>query len=136
MFKKIISIALIIALVNLVGVVSGFAKSTTEKELQMATKVKENIAKLGTGEAAKVKLTLKDKTKLEGYVSQTGEDSFTVTDSQTRQETQIEYWQVKKMKGNNFSTGARIAIGIGVGLAVLVIAVLANRKVCNNALCQ
>jgi hypothetical protein len=136
MLKKFISIVLMIALVNLSGIVSAFAKSNTEKELRIAAKVKENIEKLGTGEKAKVKITLKDKTKIEGCVSEVQEDSFTVTDSKTGQETKVEYSQVKKVKGNNLSTGVRIAIGVGIGLAILVIAVLAKGKVCSNALCQ
>jgi len=126
MFRKIISIALIIALVNLVGIVSVFAKSNTEKELRLAIKVKENIEKLGTGESARVKITLKDKSKIEGYVSEIRENSFTVMEN--GQTTEVEYSQVKKAKGNNLSTGAKIAIGVGIGLAILVIAVLANRK--------
>ena len=128
MFRKFISIALIIAVVNLLGVVSAFAGSNSEKEIRLAGKVKENIGKLGTGEQAKVKLTLKDKSKIEGYVSRAGEDSFTVVNSKTGQTTEVEYSQVKKAKGNNLSTGAKIAIGVGIGLAILVIAVLANRK--------
>jgi ribosomal protein S13 len=134
MFRKIISIAVIIALVNLVGIGSVFAKSNAEKELRLSIKVKENIEKLGTGEAAKVKITLKDKSKIEGYVSQINEDSFQVTEN--GQTTEIEYSEVKKVQGNNLSTGAKIAIGAGIGLAILVIAVIANRKVCSNALCQ
>ncbi len=136
MLKKSISIAVLIALVNLLGVVSAFAKSNTENELRLATKVKENIEKLGTGEQAKVKITLKDKSKIEGYVSQISADSFTVTNSKTGLETMVDYSQVKKVKGSNLSTGARIAIGVGIGLAILVIVVLASRKICSNALCQ
>ena len=136
MFRKFISIAIIIALVNLAGIDSVFAKSNMEKELRLAAKVKENIEKLGTGEQAKVRITLKNKSKVEGYISRISEDSFNVTDSKTGQETEVEYSEVKKVKGSNFSTGARIAIGVGIGLAILVVVALAKGKVCNNALCQ
>ena len=127
MYKKIISIALIIAIINASGAVSIFGGTNSEKEMRRAVKVKENIRRLGTGAAAKIKLTLEYESKIEGYVSRAGEDSFTVTNAKTGQTTEIEYSRVKKAKGNNLSTGAKIAIGVGIGLVVLVIAVLANK---------
>lgn len=128
MSKKFISIALIIAIINAFGTVSMFAAGTNpEKALRRAVKVKENIRRLGTGTKAKIKLTLNDESKIEGYVSRAGEDSFTVTNATTGQTAEIEYSRVKKAKGNNLSTGAKIVIGVGIGLVILVIAVLANK---------
>ena len=136
MFRKLISIAVIIAIVNLTGIVTVFAKSNAEKELRLAIEVKQNIRKLGASENSKVKISLKDKSNIQGYVSEIQENSFTVTDSKTGRQTEVEYSQVKKVKGNNLSTGVKIGIGIGVAVAVLAIVVLANRKICKNALCQ
>lgn len=128
MTGKFITIVLIIAIINLLGVASAFAGSPSEKEIVLAEKVRENIEKLGTGERAKVKVILKDKSKIEGYVSRRGENSFTVTSAGTGRPAEIEYSQVKKVKGHNLSTGAKIAIGVGIGLGILAIIVLANRK--------
>lgn len=136
MLKKSISIAVIIALINLAGAVSAFAGSNSEKERSRAIRVRESIRKLGMGERAKVKVRLKNKAQIEGYVSDIGEDSFTVVASETGQPAVIEYRQVKKVKGGNLSTGAKIAIGFGIAAAVLAVAVLANRKVCKTGLCQ
>jgi hypothetical protein len=137
MLKKIVSIVIAMALVNLLGASAVLAGSNSEKELRQASKVKENIQKLGTGESAKVRIKLKDKTKIEGYVSGIGEDSFTVTDAENGLKTEVGYSKVKKVKGNNLSTGAKIAIGAGLTLAaVVVIAVLVKGKVCTNALCR
>lgn len=129
MFKKFISIALIIAIINALGTVSVFAGSNSEKEIRRAVKVREHVRRLGTGDAAKIKITLKDRSKIEGYVSRAGENSFAVTNPKTGQTTDIEYREVKKAKGSNLSTGAKIAIGVGIGLVILVIAVLANKDV-------
>ena len=41
--------------------------------------IKANLLKLGTGESARVKVKLRDQTKLEGYISEAGEETFTVT---------------------------------------------------------
>jgi hypothetical protein len=35
--------------------------------------------------------------------------------------TQVAYPQVKSVKGNNLSTGAKIAIGVGIAAAVIVL---------------
>jgi hypothetical protein len=128
MIRKFITIALIVTIINLLGVASVFAGERSEKEMALAEKVRGNIEKLGTGERAKVKIILKDKSKIEGYISRTGENSFTVVSSENGRPAEVEYSQVKKAKGHNLSTGAKIAIGVGVGLAILAIIFLANRK--------
>jgi hypothetical protein len=33
----------------------------------------------------------------------------------------VPYGQVKNVKGNNLSTGAKVAIGVGIGLVVLIL---------------
>ncbi len=120
MIKKFVSILLAVLLLN-AGMGTVYAKTNTEKEARYAEKVKQAIAKLGTGEMALVKIKLRDKTKLEGFVSAIGDDSFVVTDIKTGVATTVAYPQVKKVKGNNLSTGAKIAIGVGIAVAILVV---------------
>ena len=119
--KKYLSLVLVVLLVHTITAAPIFAKSKAEKETRFAEKVKVNILKLGVGEAALVKIKLRDKTKLEGYISEAGEDSFVVTDAKTGVATTVAYPQVQTAKGNNLSTGAKIAIGVGIAVAVLVI---------------
>ena len=120
MFKKLVSLVIAVLLLH-VGVGTVSAKSEAEKEAQYAAKVKQGILKLGTGEAALVKIKLRDKTKLEGYLSAIGDESFAVTDVKTGIATTVAYPQVKQVKGNNLSTGAKIAIGVGIGIVVALI---------------
>ncbi|MDQ3061651.1 MAG: hypothetical protein M3R14_02160 [Acidobacteriota bacterium] len=120
MIKKFVSILLAVLLLN-AGMGTVYAKTNTEKEARYAEKVKQAIAKLGTGEMVLVKIKLRDKTKLEGFVSAIGDDSFVVTDIKTGVATTVAYPQVKKVKGNNLSTGAKIAIGVGIAVAILVV---------------
>ena len=119
MLKRICSVVLA-ALLLQAAAVPAFAKSSAEKEAKRAEKVRTQLAKLGTGRDALVKLELRDKTRLEGYVSEAGAESFVVTDSAGRATT-VAYPQVKRAQGNNLSTGAKIAIGIGIGAAVMVL---------------
>ena len=121
MFKKLVSLFLIALLINLVGMTSVYAASKEEQQARLAAKVKANVLKLGTGEAARVKVKLRDDTKLEGYISAADEEGFTVTDRKTAKATTVGYPQVKSVKGNNLSTGAKIAIGVGIGAALLFI---------------
>jgi hypothetical protein len=121
MFRKLFSLALVMLLINSAGIRLAHAESKEEKQARFAEKVKVNVLKLGTGETARVKVKLRDKTKLEGYVSAIGEDDFTITDLKTGAATTVAYPQVKSVKGNNLSTGAKIAIGVGIAAAVILI---------------
>jgi hypothetical protein len=121
MFKKLLSLLLVALLVNVTGARLVHANSKEEKQARFAEKVKANVLKLGTGEAARVKVTLHDKTKLEGYISSAGEESFTVTSNKTGATVVVPYPQVKSVKGNNLSTGAKIAIGAGIAAAVILL---------------
>lgn len=121
MLKKLISLSLIGLLINLGAVVPAYASSKEEKESRFAEKVKVNVLKLGTGEAARVKVKLRDSTKLAGYIVAADNDSFTVKDAKTGVATTIAYPQVKTVQGNNLSTGAKIAIGVGIAAAIIFI---------------
>ena len=119
MLKKICSVVLAALLIQTVTV-PAFAKSNAEKEARRTEKVRTQLAKLGTGSDARIKLELRDKTKLEGFVSEAGATAFAVTDRAGKTST-VEYSQVSKVKGHNLSTGAKIAIGIGIGAGVTLL---------------
>ena len=125
MFKKLITLILTIGLVNVLTA-SAFAKTSAEKEARQTAKVKTAIQQLGTGEKALVRLELKDKSRLEGYISEAGEESFTVINPRNEGTSTVSYPQVGKIKGHNLSTGAKVAIGVGIAIAVAVIVVFAT----------
>jgi hypothetical protein len=119
MFKKICS-AVLSALLLQAAAVPAFAGTGAEKEARRAEKVRTQLAKLGTGPDARVRVELRDKTKLEGFVSEAGGDSFVVT-GRDGNATTVAYPQVRKAQGNNLSSGAKIAIGIGIGAGVTLL---------------
>jgi preprotein translocase subunit SecF len=119
MLKKICS-AILAALLLQAAAAPAFANANPKKEAERAEKVQAQLSKLGTGRDALVRVELRDKTKLEGYVSEAGADTFTVTDAKGNA-TAVPYHQVKKAQGNNLSTGAKIAIGASVAAAVVLI---------------
>lgn len=116
---SLITIGLMLNL-SLFGATSG-ATTKEEKRRALAEKVKLNIAKLGAGRDARVEVKLKDGTKLKGFISEIKEDYFVVTCADTGQSTTVAYSQTKQVKGNNLSTGVKIAIGVGIVLIILAV---------------
>ncbi len=119
MFKKVCSLVLS-ALLLQAAAIPAFAATSAEKEAKRGEKVRAQLAKLGTGTDARIRLILRDKTKLEGFVSEAGAESFVVTDSAGKA-TAVAYPQVSKARGHNLSTGAKIGIGIGIGVGVTLL---------------
>jgi hypothetical protein len=104
-----------------VCIVSIGAESRSDKDAQTAANVKTAIQKLGTGPAAYVEIKLRDGSRLKGYVDEIGDYTFIVVEEKTGGSREVAYPQVKQVKGNNLSTGAKIAIGFGVGLVILLL---------------
>ena len=121
MFRKLVTLLLVAAVINLAGVRLAYAESKEEKQARFAEKVKANVLKLGTGESTRVKVKLRDQRKLEGYISDAGAETFTITNRKTGEATTVAYPEVKSVQGNNLSTGAKIAIGVGIAAAVIFI---------------
>ena len=119
MFKKVCS-AILSALLLQAAAVPAFAGTKAEKEPRRAEKVRTQVTKLGTGKDALIRVELRDKTKLEGYVSEVGDESFVIT-SKAGVATVVTYPQVKKAQGHNLATGDKIVIGIGIGVAIVLL---------------
>jgi hypothetical protein len=127
MFRKSLSMMLISSLlITLFAAPSALAKSKEEKEAEFAARVKAGVAKLGAGAETRISVKLRNKTKLSGYISRVGAESFVITDLKTGAETEVAYPDVRQAKGNNLSTGATIAIvaGVAVGVTLLVLWIL------------
>lgn len=124
MLKKCLSLALAVLLVQVLSVPA--LAGAGEKGARFAEKVKAGVARLGTGPEARVKVRLRDKTRVEGYVSAAAGDHFVVADARTGAAVGVPYAQVKSVKGNNLSTKAKVAIGVGVAVAVVVVIAVVN----------
>jgi hypothetical protein len=121
MFRKLATVLVVVLVMNVTGVRLAYAESKEEKQARFAEKVKADVLKLGTGESSRVKVKLRDQVKLEGYISDAGPDTFTVTDRKTGVATTVAYPQVKSVQGNNLSTGAKIAIGVAIAATIIFI---------------
>lgn len=97
-------------------------------------KVKAEVLKRGTNDKKSVRVKMLNGTKLKGFISQIGDDSFTLTISKPNQTTVIAYRDVKKVEGGGLSGGARVGIIVGsaVGGTVLVLYLLFLNAVRNS----
>ena len=104
------------------------AATQAEKEAKQIEKIKQKVAKLGTGESALVTVGLKNQSKeLKGYVSEIGEDGFVVRNSKTRVATTVAYRDVAYIRGKGLPTIAIVGITVGAVLGVLLIIAVAAK---------
>ncbi|MBP6824212.1 MAG: hypothetical protein KA368_21875 [Acidobacteria bacterium] len=127
MLKKTISMFLVFTMVYVGGAMTALAATSAEKDAARAAKVKAAVAKLGVGTDTRVSLKLKDKTKLEGYIAEAGEESFVVADLKTNAATTVTYPAVAKMSGKNLSTGAWVTIGVVAAIGTVLLILLLIR---------
>lgn len=128
MLKKSLSVALLGLTLLFINLQSVNAQTSVDNNAAAVEKIKANVNKRGTGEKARVNVKMLNGTKMKGFISQAGDDSFTLTDSKTKQTSTLAYNDVAQVKKQGLSTGAKILIGVGVGVAVtaVVIAVAAR----------
>jgi len=103
--------------------------SAVESNAQQGEKVKMAIQQRGTGEKSKVKVRLRDKTELKGYISQIDATSFQLTDNTTGRVTTVAYDSVAKVGGAGMARSTKVVlwVGIGVAAAAIILGVLAAK---------
>ena len=119
MLKRVLAIMLAGVLLA-TAAVNRPACAESERDVQLA-KTRADVSKLGVGEKARVEVKLRDNSKLEGYIRDAGEDSFTITDSETGATQTIAYGDVVKVKksGSGFSPRSWLIVGVAVAGAVV-----------------
>jgi hypothetical protein len=134
MVKKYLSIALSCLLLVTANSVLISAQTQTDKTASLIAKVKTAVSKPGTGENKRVKVIMLNGTELKGYISQSGEDSFELTNSKTKQSLSIFYKDVRKVRGNGLSKTAMISLGV-VGAVAAVVLYVVLAPICNEGGC-
>src|SRR5215471_18488751 len=87
-------------------------------ESVQSARAKNEVQKRGAGE--RVRVTLRDKTEVKGYISQINAESFQVTDKKSGRVTTVAYHDVLKVRKQGMSTAAKIAIGAAIGAGSLM----------------
>ena len=124
MFKKVLSLTLVVLLLNVAGGTPAQAGAQIVEQTRNVEKVKANIRKLGSGEATRVELKLWDGTKLKGFIREAGTDNFSVVDAKTGAAKTLAYAQVRQVKGSNNLTAVKVGLTIAKGAAIVGAAAL------------
>ena len=120
MFRKILAV-----IISGIILSAAFGHPAAFAQDARADKARAFVARRGTGADARVVVRLRNDSKLRGYISQTGADSFTVVNPQTNTSTNVSYAEVEKVsKPGGFPTkwvvlGAVAATAIIVGVTVI-----------------
>jgi hypothetical protein len=118
-------------------------QALSKKEAKRVNNLKKFFKSLGVGPNARTEIRYANNTQLKGYVSESTDEYFVVTDENTGATTRVEYAQVEKviiwpsvktlmkreMKPSRFFK--KLAIGAGIGFGVLFGACLIT-KGCQN----
>ena len=109
-------------LVVLFLLTSAHRVALARQQITSAEQTKVQIAKIGLGEKARATVTLKDGTKVKGYVARADENDFVIRDRKTDMPTTIRYADVAKIEKNRgHSTARNLAIGIGIGVGAFLV---------------
>jgi len=127
--KKHLSIILIVSLISLATGIQASARGSGKDAVPQVEKIKAKIAKLGTGEKAKVRIKLRSGERLKGYISSAGENDFAITDKKSGQTKTVLYSDVIEARKPGLSKGTKIAIVVVIGVvatAAILALVIAN----------
>jgi small nuclear ribonucleoprotein (snRNP)-like protein len=90
------------------------AQSTLNTETKAKTEVTDRLNKKET----RVKVKLRNGSEMKGRITQSGENSFTLTDEKTGNRSDIAYTDVVNVEGRGMSKKKKTFIAIGVGAAI------------------
>lgn len=110
---------LLLCLLTVAPLVNG--KQPTN-ETNEATKIKAEVIRRADKKENRVKIKLQNGSEMKGRITQTAEDSFTLTDEKTGAKTDISYADVQKLEGRGMSKKTKVAIGVGAAVATFAAA--------------
>jgi hypothetical protein len=132
--RRVFSFFLAWLMVNPSGPPSGFGKDDAAGDAQRASDVKAAILKLGSGKDARVMLTLRDGERVDGYVNQAQDDSFSVRDFCSGNVIPAPFAHVRGLRGVNVAT--RVKVSTGKGASAKAAAGLAIDDPCGATIIQ
>jgi len=90
------------------------AQSNLNTETKAKTEVTDRLNKKET----RVKVKLRNGSEVKGRITQSAENSFTLTDEKTKTKSEIAYADVVNVEGRGMSKKKKMFIAIGAGAAV------------------
>jgi len=94
------------------------AVARAQQQLDQTAKVKAEVVDRLNKKEEHVKVRLRNGTEVKGYITQTSDNGFTLSNEKTKTGTEIAYADVQHVEGRGMSKTKKIAIGVGIGAAV------------------
>ncbi len=117
MHTKVFSVLLILVMLCMPLAGPAYSQKSASDDAARIESVKSTVKKIGTGEKAKVKVTLANGTSLKGYISQSSDADLTIVEKSGASRT-VKYADVTKISRAGVSRGAMIgAIALVGGIA-------------------
>ena len=89
-----------------------------QQQLDQTAKVKAEVVNRLNKKEEHVKIRLRNGTEVKGYITQTSDNGFTLSNEKTKTGTDIAYADVQHVEGRGMSKTKKIAIAVGVGAAI------------------
>jgi sRNA-binding regulator protein Hfq len=89
-----------------------------QSSLNAETKAKTGVVNRLNKQETRVKVKLRNGSEMKGRITQSSENSFTLTDEKTANRTDIAYADVVNVEGRGMSKKKKTFIAIGAGAAV------------------
>jgi hypothetical protein len=131
MFRRTFAIMLSGILLVTAG---GFQRvlAQTATDTQAVEKMRTKVQTIGVGPNACVKVNLRDKTQLKGYISAADQESFTVTDRKTGSTRTVSYADTSGVK----KTGGGLSSKTWIILGAAIVGTIVTWVVVKPALCD
>jgi hypothetical protein len=120
MMSKSLSLISLAAFLFLFSTLPAPAQTSQTERDQKAAKVKEKVLKIGSGNDTKIQVKLYSGATYQGSLTRANDADFDITDKAGVVHT-VKYPDVKEIGGKNLSTGAKIAIGMGIGAGIVLV---------------
>ena len=105
-------------LATLIAVCSFVPAAQAQQQSDQTAKVKAEVVDRLNKKEEHVKVRLRNGTEVKGYITQTSDNGFTLSNEKTKTGTEIAYADVQHVEGRGMSKTKKIAIGVGIGAAV------------------
>jgi len=93
-----------------------------QQQLDQTAKVKAEVLKRLNKKEEHVKVRLRNGTEVRGYITQTSDNGFTLSNEKTKTGTDIAYADVQRVEGRGMSKTKKIAIAVGIGVVIFAAA--------------
>ena len=125
MLHRFISLVLISVLATLFCIPTQAQESPPAQTINEMKHVVQKALDKDKPVKVKLKEKLSGKTKLTGRVSEVSDAGFVLTDEKTKATTKLTYDGLKEVKPKGLSTGAKIALGVGIPAAIVLVVLYA-----------